>query len=138
MPSKPKTPAHRNRMKPLSKTFKKNDVLREKATRQPTPPDTSPITTSKSYTARTSTPPPAAPPKKTTPQPSSLLKNQTHKGLPPSHPAEDQADPPPPHISKRGQATPHQHNVTRPERHNSTHGKVPQNQEFPYRKNPFR
>ena len=136
MPSKPKTPAHRNRMKPLSKTLKKNDVLREKATRQPTPPDTSPITTSKSYTARTSTPP-ATPPKKTTPQPSSLLKNQTHKGLPPSHPAEDQADPPP-HISKRGQATPHQHNVTRPERHNSTHGKVPQNQEFPYRKNPFR
>ena len=38
--------------------------------------------------------PPPAPPKKTTPQPTTSLKNQTHKGLPPSHPAEDQAGPP--------------------------------------------
>ena len=37
---------------------------------------------------------PGAPPKKTTPQPTTSLKNQTHKGLPPSHPAEDQAGPP--------------------------------------------
>ena len=40
-------------------------------------------------------PPPTAPSKKTTPQPTISLKNQTHKGLPPSHPAEDRADPPP-------------------------------------------
>ena len=135
MPSKPKTPAHRNRMKTLSITLKKkNNVLREKATRQPTPPDTTPITTSKSYTVRTSIPPPAAPPKKTTPYPSTLLKNQTHKGLPPSHPAEEQADPP---TSAKG-ARPPPINITRPKRHNSTRGNFSQNQEFPYQKNPLR
>ena len=136
MPSKPKTPAHRNRMKTLSITLKKkNNVLREKATRQPTPPVTSPITTSKSYTARTSTPPPAALPRKTTtPHPSTLLKNQTHKGLLPSHPAEEQADPP---TSAKG-ARPPPINITRPKRHNSTRGNFSQNQEFPYQKNPLR
>ena len=73
---------------------KKNDLLRKKATRQPTPLVTSPITTNKNNAARTSTSPAAPPKKTTTPHHSTLLKNQNYKGLPPSHPAEEQADPP--------------------------------------------
>ena len=72
---------------------KKKDLPRKKASRQPTPLVTSPITTNKNYVARTSTSP-AAPSKQTTPQPTTPLKSQTHKGLPPSHHAEDQADSP--------------------------------------------
>ena len=72
---------------------KKNDLPRKKASRQPTPLVTSPITTNKNYVARTSTSP-AARSKQTTPQPTTPLKSQTHKGLPPSHHAEDQADSP--------------------------------------------
>ena len=104
---------------------KKNDLLRKKASRQPTPLTTSPITMNKNNDTRTSTSP-AVPTKKTTPQPTIPLKNQTHKGLPSSHPAEDQADP---RIGKRGQAAPNQHNTPRPKRHDSPHGKFPQNRE---------
>ena len=44
----------------IIENIKKNDLLRKKAIRQPTPLDTSPITTSKSHAARTSTPPGSA------------------------------------------------------------------------------
>ena len=108
----------------IIENIRKERLTKEKSNQTAHSLDTSPITTSKSNAAQTSTPPPRRSSEKTTPQPTTSLKNQTHKGLPPSHLAEDQADPPP-HIGKRGQAASHQHNTTRPKRHNSTHGKFP-------------
>ena len=116
---------------------KKNDILRKKANRQPTPLATSPVTRNKNNDARTSTSPAAPTKKATQPNPKALHYLQRHwrvrriRACPSATPLKTTRTPP--HWQK-GPAPPppNQHNPPGPKRHDRPHGKFSKNQEFPH------